>query len=141
MTFGWSPKFLRFNILIGNRQWRPQSLTHPVLPQQTQNLTIQVKIVKNPSKIIIVPQHSKLENHTTLHNILWLFFWYGLSSNVSCDEGNFKQFKNLTYYCHLNFWEEKKHFLTFFVILKLGNLQQLSKIDSYERKKNGRVKS
>ncbi len=30
MTFGWGPKILRFDILIGKHQWRPQSLTHPV---------------------------------------------------------------------------------------------------------------
>ncbi len=30
MTFGWSPKILRFDILISKHQWRSQSLTHPV---------------------------------------------------------------------------------------------------------------
>jgi hypothetical protein len=30
MIFGWSPKILWFDILIGKHQWGPQSLTHPV---------------------------------------------------------------------------------------------------------------
>ncbi len=33
MIFGWSPKILWFDILIGKHQWGPQSLTHPVLSQ------------------------------------------------------------------------------------------------------------
>ncbi len=54
--FWMKPKNFVVDIITGKHQWRPQSLTHPVLPQLpqlTQKLTLGMKMVKNDSITII----------------------------------------------------------------------------------------
>ncbi len=53
MTFGWSPKILRFNIPIGNNQWSSRSLAHSAAIVNKSNFFFKFQITALWPKLII----------------------------------------------------------------------------------------